>query len=144
MTLQRSITYLWAFPVSFIGLVPGALAKLFGAKIAVISGVLEISLAPRNSSLQALARRSAFSAITFGHVVLAASEQDQNHFRSHERVHVKQYERWGPLFLLAYPAESAMQLLRGRRPYLDNRFEVQARERAARRTNTSTEARDDA
>ena len=85
-----------------------------------------------------------FSAITFGHVVLAASEQDQNHLRSHERAHVKQYERWGPLFLLAYPAESAMQLLRGRRPYLDNRFEVQAREQAARRTNTSTEARDDA
>ena len=34
-----------------------------------------------------------------------------------------QYERWGPLFLLAYPAASAWAWLRGRRPYRDNAFE---------------------
>jgi len=60
-------------------------------------------------------------------VVIAATPGDQDRLRAHERVHVRQYERWGALLLLAYPAESFWQLLLGRRPYLDNRFEVQAR-----------------
>jgi hypothetical protein len=57
---------------------------------------------------------------------------EQEHHRLHEQVHVEQYERWGALFLLAYPAESLLQLSLGRRAYWDNRFEVQARSLAAR------------
>jgi hypothetical protein len=34
------------------------------------------------------------------------------------------------LLLLAYPAESLLQFVLGRRPYEDNRFERQARRRA--------------
>jgi hypothetical protein len=59
-------------------------------------------------------------------------------------VHVAQFERWGLLFLLAYPGESLLQLLRGRRPYLDNRFEVEARrlslQKATRPAHGSSEA----
>jgi hypothetical protein len=43
-----------------------------------------------------------------------------------------QYERWGLLFFLAYPASSFAQLLRGRNPYWYNYFEIEARERCAR------------
>jgi hypothetical protein len=50
--------------------------------------------------------------------------------RAHEQAHVRQYERWGLFFFVAYPAASLWQLLRCRRPYLDNWFEVQARERS--------------
>jgi hypothetical protein len=48
--------------------------------------------------------------------------------RAHERVHVRQYELWGPLFLPAYFAAGAYALVRGRDPYFDNRFEREARE----------------
>jgi hypothetical protein len=41
-------------------------------------------------------------------------------------VHVAQYERWGALFLVLYPASSAIQWLCGRDPYYDNPFEREA------------------
>jgi len=46
--------------------------------------------------------------------------------RAHERVHVKQAERWGPLFLPAYGVGSIIALLRGGRAYRDNPFEKEA------------------
>jgi hypothetical protein len=67
-----------------------------------------------------------FSAITFGHVILGLSEASLAAARSHEHVHVAQYEAWGPFFLFAYAASSAWQLVRGRRIYRDNFFERQA------------------
>ncbi len=68
-----------------------------------------------------------FRAITFGHVIIAVTEQDLAHSREHELIHVHQYERWGAAFFVAYPASSLWQLLRGRNAYWDNRFEIQAR-----------------
>ena len=44
----------------------------------------------------------------------------------HERIHVRQCERWGPLFLPAYLLASAFIALRGGNPYLDNPFEREA------------------
>ena len=66
-------------------------------------------------------------AITLGHVVLGGSEHTLCQLRAHEQEHVRQYERWGVVFFLAYPASSLIQLLRGRHPYWLNHFEVQAR-----------------
>lgn len=123
----RLLAYLWALPVSVIGAVFGLVLLLLGARAVWHTGVLEVSL----SGSRGRPRKLPFAAITFGHVVLAATPEDQARLRRHERVHVAQYERWGPLFLLAYPAESLCQLLRGRRPYLDNRFEIEARRRGA-------------
>jgi len=47
--------------------------------------------------------------------------------RAHEQVHVGQMERWGILFLLAYPLASLWAWARGGHPYLDNAFEREAR-----------------
>jgi hypothetical protein len=47
-------------------------------------------------------------------------------------VHVRQYERWGPLFVPAYLLSSLVELLRGRRPYRDNWFEREAYGKTAR------------
>ena len=66
------------------------------------------------------------TAITLGHVVLGSSPHMLAALRSHEHVHVRQYERWGVLFVPAYLASSAWQLLRGRHVYRDNWFERQA------------------
>jgi hypothetical protein len=49
---------------------------------------------------------------------------------AHECEHIRQWERFGPLFLTSYMGLSALALMRGRRPYWDNEFEVAARRRA--------------
>jgi hypothetical protein len=67
-----------------------------------------------------------FSAITLGHVILGTDHATLAAVRAHEQVHVRQYERWGPLFGPAYLLSSGVQLVLGRRPYLDNRFEREA------------------
>jgi hypothetical protein len=66
------------------------------------------------------------SAMTLGHCVIARTKADLDRSRRHELVHVAQYERWGPLFVPAYLACSGWLWLRGRDPYLDNPFEVEA------------------
>ena len=48
--------------------------------------------------------------------------------RDHEMVHVRQFERWGPLMGPAYLGCSFVLWLMHRRPYRDNPFERQAYE----------------
>jgi hypothetical protein len=69
-----------------------------------------------------------YSAITFGHVILSVGPAPDD-LVAHELVHVRQYERWGPLFIPAYLAASSWARLRGRNAYSDNPFERQARSR---------------
>ena len=122
------LRYAWAAPASAIGLLLAAPALATGiARAAWHAGVLEVSLVGRRGRGRGRASAWPFVAITFGHVVIAQSRRTQRLVRAHERVHVAQYERLGPLFLLAYPLESLLQLLRGSRPYVDNRFEREAR-----------------
>jgi hypothetical protein len=110
-----------------LGLALTAFSLLFGAAPKLRAGVLEVTLEPRRRPRDQVDLVLPFVAVTLGHVVIARSTADQRRLRAHESIHVAQYERWGPLFLVAYPAESMLQFLLGRRPYLDNRFEVQAR-----------------
>jgi hypothetical protein len=67
------------------------------------------------------------TAITFGHVVLGRDAETLDRTRGHERVHVRQYERWGPLFFLAYLGASVWVWTRGGDAYRDNPFEREAR-----------------
>jgi uncharacterized protein (DUF2062 family) len=75
------------------------------------------------------------AALTLGHVVLARDRHALESTRDHERVHIRQCEVWGPLFVPAYVAASVWAVIRGRDFYFDNWFEIQAykRERAAGR-----------
>ena len=127
MFLTTALKYIWASPASAIGVCAACFAGLAGAEVKRVSGVLEVSLAPRSAMLCNAVTCLPFAAITLGHIVIARNAQQQAALRQHERVHVAQYELWGPLFLLAYPLESLFQLLRGRQPYQDNRFEIAAR-----------------
>ena len=127
MPPTAALKYIWASPVSAIGVCAACFAGLAGAKVKRVGGVLEVSLAPRSRLLCKAVACLPFAAITLGHIVIARNAQEQAALRAHERVHVAQYELWGALFLLAYPLESLFQLLRGRQPYQDNRFEVAAR-----------------
>jgi hypothetical protein len=125
---KRPLVYLWAAPASLVGLLLAVPVLSGRGKARWHSGVLEVS---GGLPGRLLACRLPFSgpaaAITFGHVVLAQSSAALARTRRHERVHVAQYERWGGLFLLAYPLASLWAGLRGKHPYLDNVFEVEAR-----------------
>ena len=127
MLAPAVIKYIWASPASAIGTALALLALLIGSETRMHTGVLEVSVRPKRAWQARLIARLPFGAITFGHVVLACSEAEQVRLRAHERAHVSQYESWGPLFLLAYPAESLLQFLMGGHPHRDNRFEVSAR-----------------
>ena len=76
---------------------------------------------------QAPRRRWPFAAITLGHVIVGTHAGELDRLRAHEQVHVRQCERWGPLFLPAYALAGVWQWLRGRDAYWDNPFEVEAR-----------------
>jgi hypothetical protein len=65
-------------------------------------------------------------AITLGHTILGQSDASLDVAREHELVHVRQFERWGPLMGPAYLGCSLFIWLVGGRPYRDNPFERQA------------------
>lgn len=114
----RIAAYAWASPNTLLGLVVGLAVLACGGKVRIVRGVAEFSAG--------VPVRVRFHAITFGHVILGVSEAELAAARSHEHVHVRQYEAWGPFFLFAYAGSSLWQLLRGRRIYRDNYFERQA------------------
>ncbi len=117
----------WAGPCSLVGLAFALAVLLCGGRGRRNAGTLEVSLHRNGSAEGWLLRALPFRAITLGHVIVAATPRELARLRAHELIHVRQYERWGPLFFFAYAASSLWQLLRGRRAYWDNHFEVEAR-----------------
>jgi hypothetical protein len=125
--LTATLAYLWASPVSVPAAALALLARAGGGRIAFRDGVLEAS----GGLLAPLLRRGypplSIAAITLGHVVLAQSVADLERTRIHERAHVRQFERWGPIFPALYLGASLVARMRGGDAYRDNRFEVEAR-----------------
>lgn len=125
--LRATGVRLWAGPASLLGLLAAALAAPGGLRGRRVEGVLEL-----HGPLLArwLARcpgpPGGACALTLGHVVLGRDAPTLDRVRRHERVHVRQYERWGPLFIPAYLAASLWALLAGGDPYRDNPFERSA------------------
>lgn len=124
--LLRIAQYAWALPYSALGLLFGLVAVLCGARVQIREGALEVGGGRLGRLLSRLPAPFCFSAMTLGHVILGIDRLTLNAVRAHEQVHVRQYERCGPLFGPAYFLSSLQQLLRGRRPYRDNHFERQA------------------
>jgi hypothetical protein len=119
--------YAWPAPVSLVGGMLALLARMTGGRVAWHTGVLEAWGGVPGWVLPRLMPGLPIAAITLGHVVLAIGPGELEHTRAHERVHVRQFERWGALFPLLYLGASAVALLRGADFYADNVFEVEAR-----------------
>jgi hypothetical protein len=129
----KTLIYAWAFPTTAVGLLAMTLGALSSEHVGsrtrqrVVDGVLEVHgglvtwLLTHCTLLEGGA-----SAMTLGHVVLGRDELLLELTRDHERVHVRQCERWGPLFLPVYLLASAYVFLRGGRAYRDNPFEREA------------------
>jgi hypothetical protein len=129
--LLSLLVYAWTLPTTLLGLWLLPVALVTGGSYQVVDGVLEIY----GGAVAWLLRRATLleggaSAMTLGHVVLARDDTLAALTRDHERVHVAQAERWGPLFIPAYLLGSVLALVRGKRPYLDNPFEREAYDRA--------------
>jgi hypothetical protein len=100
---------------------------LLGGSVRRADSTLEFAYRESLAQCGRYSRELPYRAITFGHVIVAVTEAELGRCHQHEREHVRQYERWGPFFFVAYAASSAWQVLKGRRAYWDNYFEVQAR-----------------
>lgn len=123
--LLRALAYLWALPNTLIGLLFVLPALLTGGMLRVERGALEI----HGGFTRFFLRHCLFvkaSALCLGHVILGQDRDCLDHARDHEHVHVKQYERWGPLMLPAYFLSSFLAWRRGEHFYFDNRFEREA------------------
>jgi hypothetical protein len=131
--LIRALAVVWALPMTALGLLALPFAWAGGGAIRLVDGVVEV----HGRWIAAFLRRwppfsAGAAAMTLGHVVLAMSPRDMEESRAHERVHVRQCERWGIFFLPAYLGASLWALLRGRDPYHDNPFEREALEECRR------------
>lgn len=132
----QSLRYLWALPNTILGLGFAGMAGMTGGRVRLVDGVLEAEGGWVESLLRrAVPLKGGAAAMTLGHVVLGRDAAALAATRRHERVHVRQCETWGPVFLPAYFAASVGALLLGRHPYHGNAFEQAAcREEAAAAT----------
>jgi hypothetical protein len=118
--------YAWALPNTLVGALLLPAAMLRGGRAQVVDGVLEACGPVLAALLRRLPINGGAAAITFGHIVLARDRASLEWTRAHERVHVRQCERWGPLFIPAYLIAGLWAFVTGRGAYVGNYFERQA------------------
>jgi hypothetical protein len=125
-TLLRVFAILWASPYTLLGLLAGAIGLCTGGHARLRGRVIEFY----GGGVKWLLERFFFGrgamAFTLGHTVLGLTDAALDISREHELVHVRQFERWGPLMGPAYLVCSLVLWLTGGRPYYDNPFERQA------------------
>lgn len=122
---MRILYYIWTFPNSLIGLCVGVLGLVSGGRCQARRGCLEfhgglVTWLLKNISVNGVL------AMTLGHTIIGQTTSALRISRDHEQVHVRQYERWGPLFIPAYLICSAYLWIQNRDCYRDNPFEAEA------------------
>jgi len=130
--IRRGAGYAWSLPNTILGLLLVAAASATGGRASTVDGVVEACGGVLRFVLRRFVLvRGGASAMTLGHVVVGRDAECLDRTRAHERVHVRQYERWGPFFLPAYLAAALLAAAGGRHYYRDNCFEREARGRSA-------------
>ena len=120
------IRFVWTLPWTLFGLAIGLLGLVTGGRSRRVGRVLEFWGGFTSWFLRHFPLAKGASAVTFGHTILGRDGEELNHVRVHEMVHVRQYERWGPMFVPAYLFYWVILLIQKKDPYRDNPFERQA------------------
>lgn len=130
--LPRLLAYAWASPTTSLGLLVTAAALVSGGRASVVDGVIETHGGFASWLLRKLVPLpGGAAAMTLGHVVIGRDLATLRETRAHERVHVRQCERWGPLFVPAYLGASLWLIVRRTGDaYRDNPFEREAYDEA--------------
>lgn len=123
--LVRVILYVWTSPNSLIGLSLGLIGLLTGGRVQVKEGCLEFFGGFVSGGLACLGRQGV-AAMTLGHAILGQDIETLEIVRTHEQIHVRQYEKWGVLFIPVYLVCSICLWFAGKDCYRDNPFEQQA------------------
>jgi hypothetical protein len=121
----KVLAIVWAAPYTILGIVIGTIGVASGGQVRLEDGVLEYHGRFIRWALDQLPLPGA-QAMTLGHSVIARHQEALEVSRAHERVHVRQFERWGPFMGPAYLGCSAAQWMRGKDAYRDNPFEREA------------------
>ncbi|MEZ6138421.1 MAG: hypothetical protein R3C53_26360 [Pirellulaceae bacterium] len=124
--LVKLLRILWASPYSLIGITIGGIGILTGGHGRYRDAAFEFYGGFTTWCVRRLPTGVHTAGITLGHVILGQSGEGLEAVGLHERVHVRQFERWGPLMGPAYLLASAWMWYHGRDAYRDNPFEVEA------------------
>ncbi|QDV24864.1 hypothetical protein [Aureliella helgolandensis] len=116
----------WASPYSCLGILIGLAGLCSGGGAVYREGALEFYGGATRWLVRHLPTGKRTMGFTLGHTILGQNAHELIAVGKHERVHVRQFELWGPLMGPAYLSASAWQWLRGRDAYRDNPFEVEA------------------
>jgi len=127
VTIPQSARYLWTAPWTALGMTGALVAVATGGSARWRNGIIEASGGIFRWLLPRIGPQGGIVAITIGHAVVATDRRSLDRTRDHERVHVRQFERWGPFFPALYGVASLLAILRGGDGYLDNHFEREAR-----------------
>jgi hypothetical protein len=123
--LLAPLKYAWVFPVTLLGLIAVAVTKITGGSVRLVAGAIEAG-----GGFSAWLIRNFLggrvTAMTVGHVILGLDEERLSQARQHEHIHIRQYERWGFLFIPLYLGSSIIAWTQGRHFYRDNVFEREA------------------
>jgi hypothetical protein len=124
--ILRLLAILWASPYTLLGLLLGGIGLCTGGRVQIRRGVVEFYGGGVKWLLGQFFMGQGAMAFTLGHTVLGQTDAALDIAREHELVHVRQYERWGPLMGPAYLGCSLVLWITGKRPYRDNPFEREA------------------
>lgn len=124
--LLKLLKILWASPYSLLGLSIGLVGWLTGGSIRLRDGAIECFGGATRHFVRRLPPGPLTAGFTLGHVILGQDDAGLRYAGSHERIHVRQFELWGPVMGPAYLLASAWMWMLGRDAYRDNPFEVEA------------------
>lgn len=122
----KVLLVLWASPYSLLGISIGAMGLLNGGKWRFRDGAVEFYDGGTAEFVRRLPPGPTTAGFTLGHVILGQTAEGLTIVGKHERVHVRQFERWGPFMGPAYLGASSWLWLAGKDAYRDNPFEVEA------------------
>jgi hypothetical protein len=123
---KRILAVAWASPYTVIGLFLGSVALCTGGRARFCRPVIEFHGGAAKWLLEHFPGGRHYAAFTLGHTIFGLNCNALDDCRTHELVHVRQFERWGPFLGPAYVLCSFVLWLKGRDAYYDNPFEREA------------------